>query len=411
MGNDVVKVKKTYSKPGLGRFFLGIFLGIILGIGLLVGGVALIYFNVSPEWINNTFKTEIDLGSEEINKKTLNDLVSVVVSIGTNLDTYTIENFEEDFGIEVADKLLGSIDITDLKKVAVADLPQGIEDKFKSISAKELEGLFSSEALEDIMAKTVTYYYKEADNKLYKDAEFAESLSDTFEYTVENNKVKIKTFDPVDIVEGKVELTLNVLPLSVALDEFTSSLGENLTLQELKTEYGVDLPSYIYEGNETKTVNEISEIINDIELSKILELKYDDTFETYYTDNNNNKMYDSGEEVSAVLNSIATTKVDELAGKIKTLTIKDIFKTRTGILSLIAEDTTIEDIPAAAQNVIKNKTINDLKDVVISLDDADEAKLTILVDHDGDSSTAKKAVGALTINELLDYCFDLIPTT
>ena len=52
-----------------------------------------------------------------------------------------------------------------------------------------------------------------------------------------------------------------------------------------------------------------------------------------------------------------------------------------------------------------------MKDVVISLDDADEAKLTILVDHDGDSSTAKKAVGALTINELLDYCFDLIPTT
>ena len=69
--------RREKRKSGsFGSFVFGSFFGFLLCIGALVGIGCFAYFKVSPAWINKTFNTNIDLGNEEINDKTLKDLVS-----------------------------------------------------------------------------------------------------------------------------------------------------------------------------------------------------------------------------------------------------------------------------------------------------------------------------------------------
>ena len=121
------KEKDKTRKSGAGKFFLGTFIGFILCLALLAGIGTFAYFKVSVKWINDTFKTEIDLGNEELNGKTIKEFINSAVNLSQNVDTYTLNNLKSDFGIDVGDKLMG-IDISDLKDVAFNDLPDAMED-------------------------------------------------------------------------------------------------------------------------------------------------------------------------------------------------------------------------------------------------------------------------------------------
>ena len=132
--------KKTKSRSGVGTFFLGSFVGFVLCIALIVGAGFFAYYKVSADWINKTFKTELDLGNEEINNKTIGELITGAVGIVQNIDTYTLANLKTDFGVEVKDELMG-IKINDLKTVSLKDLPDAIEKKFGTISADELRNV------------------------------------------------------------------------------------------------------------------------------------------------------------------------------------------------------------------------------------------------------------------------------
>ena len=72
------RADKAKRKSGVGAFFGGTFFGFLLGIGAVVGLVAFAYFNVSPKWINDTFDANISLGNEELDSKTLEDVVQTV---------------------------------------------------------------------------------------------------------------------------------------------------------------------------------------------------------------------------------------------------------------------------------------------------------------------------------------------
>ena len=152
-------------------------------------------------------------------------------------------------------------------------------------------------------------------------------------------------------------------------------MGDNLTLSDLKTSYGVNLPDFIYVGHENDSVNELSNIINDLTVSKMLSVnpKFDTSTKKYFNDKNNNTAKDDGEEeVSSLVAAIADSKIGEISGKLNELTLDKVFPNRTGVLSLIsnpekvlltgeAHDDLIT-IQTAIQNAINNSTLEDLLD-------------------------------------------------
>lgn len=400
MARNIGEPVQIKRKSGAGAFFGGTFLGFILGIAALVGLCAFAYFKVSVNWINKNFKTDINLGSEELNNKTLSNIVSAATGLIKNIDNYSFNTLKSDFGIEINDKVAG-IDISDLKSVPLKDLSEAVKNKFANISAKELEDVFTSEGLDKIMDKTITYYFD--GEKLYKNFNGTTYSNEVdFDYEIVGGSLKIKNFNLIDINSGKAEVTLKYLPITTAVADFTANLGDNITLEELDRDYGVRLPSYIYNAtNKTKTVNQVEEIINSVKLSEVLNLTYDST-KQLYVDN-------GGVEMPYVVNALADTEIQQIPTKFKTLTITELFKTKPPVLSLVPANTTLDLLPQAIQDAVTQTSINDLKQAgVITINAADAAKLTVEVDHDNDSTTEKEEIGSLTIDELFDYCFDLI---
>ena len=410
-------------KSRFGAFIGGSFLGFLLGIGAIVGLVCLVYFKVTPNWINKTFKTDINLG-EKANDKSLNQLVGSVANIVQNKDTYKLSDLKDDFGIKIKDELFG-IDISDLKEVSISDLGSAIENKFGTISADELRnvnGMNLETEMGKILDKTNTYYYKDSDETLYKTYENSQySNKVSFDYSIDKRSeetfitIKGKEFK---VNSGELQVELWYLPLTVALGDFTSNLGDNITLYDLEHDYGVTLPEFFNLTEQEKkdtTVNELDDAINGLKVKDILNLniKYIEADKIYYDDKDNDDIKDSGEEVAYVLVSIAEKKVEELSATINNFTLSQVFSETerdSGILSLITTDPKISEIPTAIQNVISKTNIQTLQyKNIIKLETADAAKLSVMIDHDDDSTTANVAVGSLTIDQLLDYCFDLIP--
>ena len=293
---------KIKRKSGAGAFFGGTFFGFLLGIGAVVGLVAFAYFNVSPKWINDAFNANISLGNEELDSKTMEDIVQTVISISENSDTYTLNSLKDDFGVELPDEIVG-INVEDLKSVPLTGLGDAVQNKLSNISAEELKNLFSSETLDGIMGKTVKYYYNVSDGKLYRTLESGVySNIASFEYKIVGDTVKIKTFEPITINSDKsVDITLKYLPLTVALDDFAGNLGNNMTLRELKESFGVELPSYIYNGNEDAKINEIEGLIAEIFIADLLGYKIQD-----------GKVMNGSTEITGIIGIIAKKTVGEL---------------------------------------------------------------------------------------------------
>ena len=113
--------RREKVKGRAGAFWGGTFIGFLLTLALLAGVGCLIYFKASAKSINKTFKTDINLGSDELNSKTLSDLVADISGIVKNKETYSINDLEKDFGITISDNLMG-IKIDDLKSVGLTKL-------------------------------------------------------------------------------------------------------------------------------------------------------------------------------------------------------------------------------------------------------------------------------------------------
>jgi len=373
---------------------------------------------------------------------------------------YTIDNSDPDNPI-VRD---GDGDVvTGLMRDLALETVDGlndIESKFSSLSAADLEETMDLSSMDKILNKKHTYYV--SGDKLYN--EEAHETEVEFEYSVSgwNVKVEGQTFI---VTDGKVDITLRYLPLATAISNFTSNLGDNLTLKELKDDYGVVLPDYILKGNDNKTINEIDSIIDnlyvadilgytiegegdnrkvyngddevkgvmaivakeqigslsnikqtidDTKISDILNLniKQDEDTKYYYDDQDNDGVMDDGEKVANVMKVVSETTVGGLAGLINGLKLSDIFSNEErseGILSLITSDPTIEQIPTEIEKAVKNTSLGELieKGVIEKPEDYDDLKddeTTILKDD----NVTFKVVSELTLPEMIDYCFDLL---
>ena len=398
MEKQIGKIERK-SHGSIGSFFFGWFIGLLTFI-LLVGGLGcFVYFKVSPSWINKTFKTSIDLGSDEANNLTISKVVSNAINLGRNSSTYTLNDLQKDFGIKINDKLAG-INIADLKSVPFAEIVEAAKNKFTNISAEEVKELIDLSSMENILSKTNTYYYNSADEKLYKESEFTNELD--FDYTLTDGVVTIKdkTFQ---VVDNKVEVEMRYIPLTKAFNSLTSDIGENVTLGELEQDYGVNLPKILKRMNPNTKVSELGEAIDNLQIAEILD----------YTITGNNVTDAEGQPVTGILATISKFTVSGLSNGIDNLTVADIFASEdlsSGALSLIAPTTKIDEIPTALSDALETATINDLQTKgIITINNYDSYK-TKLTDVDktnasGEPTGEKKTIAECNITELINDYF------
>lgn len=454
--SKVGKIERK-SRFGVGTFFFGTFIGFLFTIALIVGLGCFAYFNISAKWINKTFKTEIDLGSEDLNKITLNKLVNSAIYLGKNLDNYTLNDLKKDFGLNFTNNLSG-IDISDLKSVPFKNMVSSISDKFKNISAQELNSFLSDSAtLTNIMNKSATYYFNIVDSKLYcQKSGDVYSQPVTFSYKVENNNIKIKNFSPIGVnADNTVSIQLKHLPLTTAIDEFTTNLGDNTTIGELKSQYGVTLPSYFDNIDDNATINQLEGEIQDIYLADFLgyTISGDDVYQNSTQINGVMKIFakmqikdlenakqtiddlyiaevlgynyntltgkvtdQSGNEITGILGAVSKFTIANITDSengIESLKIGDLFEASSfndGILTLLADckDTTeLSEIPNVLQTKITTATINDLvtKNVINSSSyNSTVAEKEIIV------GGSPKKVKNCNITELMDSYFAILAT-
>jgi len=306
--------RKERVKGRAGAFWGGTFIGFLLTIALLAGIGCLIYFKASVKTINKTFKTDISLGSDELNGKTINQLVADVSGIVKNKDTYSINDLQNDFGLKVEDTLFG-IKIDDLKSVGLSKLPDAIEKKFGSISANELRsvsGMNLEEEMGHILKQTSTYYYNSAENKLYEKLEgstYSKEVAFEYEIIEEDSVKKVVTKDHKTTIEdGVVQIELWYLPLTSALGDFTANMGTNLTLKVLEDDFGIKLPSFFNNVDKANTtINELEAAINTLYIADFL------GYTVYDTNPDNLIVKDKSDAVvTGLMASLATIKIDDL---------------------------------------------------------------------------------------------------
>ena len=389
MSKDIGKVERKH-KSRVGAFIFGWFMCFIFNLALLLGVGAFVYFKVSPSWINNTFHTNINLGSEEVNNKTLKDFVDSAINLAKNVNTYTLNDHKKDFGISVNSEYFG-INIEDLKSVGLRDLPNALKDKFSSVSAYELRDLVDLSSMSDIMESTVKYYVN--DGRLYKDD--SSSTEVDFDYSISGNVVTIKGENYTANGSGIITPQVQKLPLVNGSIDYLDSLGENMTIGELQDEYHITLPTYLAkEEYKTRKVTELESIINNLKIADILELTYSGGV---WKDKSNNT-------VSSFVGAIADLKVSEVSSqietKIKNLTVADVFDASSmGALSVIDDDTKLSEIPTALKDAISGENALSLYELREKGMIDSTTNLSKQVFYEGEF----KDLGELNLNEIIDY--------
>ena len=355
-----IENEEKKSKKHIGAFIGGSFFGILLTLVILAGTLCFAYFKVSPNWINKTFKTNIDLGSDEANNKTIKDFVNGAIQLSSNLDGYTLNDLKRDFGISVSDKVYG-FDISDLKDVPLSNLGTKVEEKINSITAYELDQIegIDMEGLESILSKKNTYLYNETTKKLtYQDL-----VEVDFAYSINNEATKVTVKGKeYAIVSGKVQIDLWSLPIFIAMEDFIGNMGNQLTLSELETDFGVVLPEILSNADKANiTINQLEDVINDLTVADFLSYTVDTTTEPGKTIVKNKE----GIVVTGVDAALATFKIGNIGEGINSLTVLDVFgeeEFSTGVLKLIDKNTKIEDVPTAINEKMKNITLGELID-------------------------------------------------
>lgn len=422
-----IKVYKKGKKHHW-KFFLGLFLGIILGIGAVFGVGFFAYKKLSVNFLRKKFGVDVDLGSEKLNGMVVEDIFLSAMDILNNSDTYTLNDFETNFGLSLGDEISG-IDITDIKAVGLTKIEDAVKDKFNNISAKELEGVITfDDDMNKIFNKSATYYYKDADDgKLYKEAEFTTKAD--FEYTIESGKVKIKHFEDLFTIEdGKVQLTLKYLPLTQAIGQYTSNLGDNLTLAELDSDFGVKLPSPYFDNVDKNTkLNDLGTAVDNLYVYELL--GYKKSGDKYYEDKDKDNTFDENEELTPIMSTVCAKKVSELDAleeSVKDMSIAEVLgytlfegkyytdSTKstqvTGIMSKVAGFKVNE-----LNTEIDKLTIADIMDYTVT----GEGSAQVVTDKDGKVVTGvmkklatttvgnmgniKSTIDTMTIAEVLDY--------
>ena len=412
------KAEKKQRKGGFGKFLLGTFIGFLLCIGLIAGVGCFAYFKLSLNWVNKTFKTDISTGVEEVDNLTIKQALDKVIYLGQNLDNYTLNDLNKDFGVDFTNTVMG-IDISSLKDVPILEITEKAQDLLADISAYELRDIVSLNGIDSLLNKKNIYYFNEDDKFLYLDKQDDEYLNkvteDDFVYSYNETEEKIEIKGQLfTISDGKVEIEIKYLPLTKALADYKDfTVAEVLGFKISGDAYYEDKNSnnVLDSGEEVsgimnaiadKKIGKLEAEINSLTVAEILDLKKSGN--VYYTDKDNDGILDEGEEVETILNIIAETTISGLTEKINGLTIGDLLgNNNTGIAKLIDKTQPVEKITEEIEDVLTESSLNTLvSEGIITL--TDTSKLGNDITYKGEDTT----IGALTLSEFVDYALSLM---
>lgn len=396
MSRNSSEFKHKANGSHVGTFFFGALIGILVGIAILAGLVAFAYYKVSPNWLNNNFKTEIDLGNDDLNNLTLSEFVNHAVNLGQNIDTYTLNDLKKDFGVDIGNEFMG-INITDLYDVALPNLVDSIKDKISNISADELKEIINLDDMNNMLDKYKTYYLDVENSVLYEDASLLEEVD--FIYSINNGHVVINNRE-FAINQNRVNIQLRYLPLNEAMSSLTSNLGANITLRELEQDYGVVLPDCFDSINRNTTIAELGQAIDNMYIADLLGLNYDAS---------QDKVYNSqGTEITGILRAVSRLTVGMAKDGVVDFMAIDMFTTEelsSGVLSLIEPDTKISQLSEALSLALQTATIDELisRGVVTAPSNYNDIK-DKYINLDGEYVQ----VSSLVLDDLVDIAFDLL---
>ena len=156
-------------------------------------------------------------------------------------------------------------------------------------------------------------------------------------------------------------------------------------------------------AEEGTTVSGLTSKVQTLKIYQVLGYKHDGT--EYYVDSNNNNINDSetikAEEVSKLMQTIAGKTVDEIGSTVENLVVTDVFDVgNTGIMSLLddPDNTKITELPDKIKTAVQDSDLDKLKQAGLVSGDMDK-KLTI-----GGVSTR---IGDLKIQEIVNYIISI----
>ena len=181
--SEIKKVKRKKGFKPVGIFLFGVLFGFLFTLTAIIGTGFWVYKNLTLNKIEKITKNEIDIGNESIKNLTIEDVVKNISGVVQNLDTYTIEQIEDDFNIVIVgeggfikEEMYG-LDMTPLKKATkntIKDVFQDIigtasmQTVIENLGSNQDMGMFST-----ILDTEIEYYYNSVDKKLY--AEYCSS--------------------------------------------------------------------------------------------------------------------------------------------------------------------------------------------------------------------------------------------
>ncbi len=387
-------------KSGAGKFFLGLLLGFVMCVATLIGFGWFTYENISVQWLNDTFNIGLDLGSQDLNNKTVKEIVASARNLADKINTYTLNDLDKDFGISVGDKVIG-IDVNDLKDVPVKELDVAVQEKINCISADELKDAVDLSEMDLILNKTYTFYVY--GDKLYEDAEHTKEVDSTIvKYNLTSTTVEIKS-QTRTIQDNKADFEFRFLPLTKAVGYLKTTMGDKITIGDLidkEKGFGVNLPSYLCDTAEkrNKTINQLEGAIDDLTLAEFLG----------YTISGND-VYNGGSKVSGIVAKLAKKKISELKnveGIIKDSTIAEVFDyTFEGGKYYYNHSTNGKTEVTGIMKALAGVTVNELTEEVENMSILKALGYTAYTKADGITKGYKdengnEVTGALTIIDL-----------
>ena len=374
MGKIENSEKKSKSRAW--SFVGGTWFGFLLCLLIIAGTLCLAYFKVSPKWLNKHFNTNIDLGSDTANSKTIKNFVDGAMQLAQNVDAYTLNDLKKDFGIEIQNDVYG-FDISDLKNVPFSELSEKIEEKVQNITARELDQIegIDLQGISNILNKKNTYLY----NPETKKVTYQDSTEVEFKYSVNDEATKVTIKDKeVAIVSNEIKVVLWDLPIFIALEDFVGNMGNQITLKELETDFGVDLPDLLDNvDKDNTTINQLEDVINNLTVADFLNYSVDTTTEpgkTIVKDKD-------GNIITGIDAALAPFKIGNIGEGINLLTVADVFgeeELSTGVLKLIDKNTKINEVATAINDRMKTVTLGELVDnKIIVLDTSDAAYFAV----------------------------------
>ena len=323
------RIRSKHGFNGFRKFFLGFVMGIVSTILLLAGIGFWAYASLDLQTVEKLTKTNIT-DNNSLEKMTIKKAVAIMQGIaGTDTNTYTLAQFEEDFGITLPNSL-GNTGITleIVKNYPFKDMSQAVKETLETITFDnilELIGIEKADKLgviDTLLDKEITYYVSLG--KLYTNPE--RTIEVDFNYIIDGSTVRLNTGIQNTIAANKVKFILSDLPLNSALTNMANTT-ENLKIYEL-LDYHYDSVTDRYYKNYNAGVysNPVGGVMDAIagytidELttqSKIDELKLCDVLGYYYNEEDGfyytSESFTLSSRVNSVMNSIADKSIGDLA--------------------------------------------------------------------------------------------------